>query len=199
LDPTDTNNYHQRLSQKTFRFGFRYIDSFFALLHELIPQNAENWKSAWLLTVLNLPAIVDIKQALDLCFLQLTLDAFTSAPEATLISVVDPFHFNKAYNPHIAHAAHLCSLPLPPRPDFSHSMKNRSNSEEPIITPSENVEISEYGLRRWGFYTNYLGEGLVWGEDLNQLLENTYPSEYLFDDTIFVPCNYIENFSDMLQ
>ncbi len=143
--------------------------------------------------------MMDIKQTLDLCFLHLTLDAFTADPEAILISVVDPYHFNKAYNPHIAHAPHLCSLPLPPRPEIIDPLKNRSNSEEPFISPSENIEISEYGHRRWGFYTNYIGEGLLWGEDLNWLLETTYQSEYLFDTTVFAPRNFIENFGDMVQ
>ncbi len=159
----------------------------------------DNLHAIYLQTLLNLPGIVDIKEALDLCFLHLTLDAFQADPSAILISVIDPFHFKKAYNPHIAHAAHLCSLPLPPITDRSYSLSDNDFNEEPVITPGENTEICEYGLRRWGFYTNCYDEGLLWGDQLNDLLENKYRSEYLFDPTVFKSCSYINNFKDLTQ
>jgi hypothetical protein len=201
LDPTDNNNYHKRLSKNTFSFGFRYDYS--ALFDQLDVtadnNNNGNKQELWLKNLLNLPCIVDIKEALDLCFLELTLDAFIVDPEAILISVIDPFHFSKTYNPHIAHAKYLCSLDLPPIPEPSYALTNNDYNEEPVILPGENIEICEYGQRRWGFYTNCDCEGLLWGADLNALLENKYHSEYFFDSTVFKLRNYIRNFSDMFQ
>lgn len=201
MDPTDNNNYHKHLPKTTFTFGFRYdYATLFENLDDVTNENNENIQELWLKRLLNCPGIVDLKQALDLSFLELTLDAFIADPEAILISVVDPFHFIKAYNPHIAHAPLLCSLDLPsiPLPSYD-ATTDEGYNEEPVILPGENIEISEYGRRNWGFYTNCNDEGLLWGADLNNLLENKYRSEYFFDSTLFIPNREISNFGDMYQ
>ncbi len=105
---------------------------------------------------------------MHLAFLILTKEEFITGSDPRLMFAIDPFHYYLYFNPHLdlhdlLHKGGVC---------FPNEAESKSDKEpRTIVLNGDNQHVGPLH-QKWGIYTNYAGEMLIFGEEFWLLLKD---------------------------